>query len=180
MVELRALLVALGAAVSVSAIGSPFGFARSTTGGAGGVQVTPTTTAQLVSYLSDSTTRTIVLTTMFDFTNYYGTTTGPNPQYMIDSSNHWCDSYASTKTTATYYNSGTSTSYTLKVGSNKTLLGQGSSAGIKGIGLLIAGVSNVIIQSGSFFSTSFPADLMVHDMYGVETLSLSKDHLASG
>ncbi|KAG8865069.1 hypothetical protein FRC20_009921 [Serendipita sp. 405] len=156
MIGFRALVVALGSVASVSAIGSPFGFARSTTGGAGGTQVTPTTTAQLVSYLSDSTTRTIILTTMFDFSNYYGTTTGtickpwscsPNPQWMIDSSNHWCDSYASTKTTGTYYNSGTSTSYTLKVGSNKTLLGQGSSAGIKGIGLLIAGVSNVIIQN---------------------------------
>ncbi|KAG8796676.1 hypothetical protein FRC16_009591 [Serendipita sp. 398] len=156
MIGFRALVVALGSVASVSAIGSPFGFARSTTGGAGGTQVTPTTTAQLVSYLSDSTTRTIILTTMFDFSNYYGTTTGtickpwscsPNPQWMIDSSNHWCDSYASTKTTGTYYNSGTSTSYALKVGSNKTLLGQGSSAGIKGIGLLIAGVSNVIIQN---------------------------------
>ncbi|KAG8839792.1 hypothetical protein FRC18_003804 [Serendipita sp. 400] len=175
MIGFRALVVALGSVASVSAIGSPFGFARSTTGGAGGTQVTPTTTAQLVSYLSDSTTRTIILTTMFDFSNYYGTTTGtickpwscsPNPQWMIDSSNHWCDSYASTKTTGTYYNSGTSTSYALKVGSNKTLLGQGSSAGIKGIGLLIAGVSNVIIQNINI------VDINAHYVWGGDAISI--------
>ncbi|KAG8932533.1 hypothetical protein FRC00_014507 [Tulasnella sp. 408] len=35
----------------------------------------------------------------------------------------------------------------LKVGSNKTIVGQGSNAGIKGIGLQISGVSNVIVQN---------------------------------
>lgn len=59
------------------------------------------------------------------------TPTSPNPQMMIDSSNHWCSGgYSATDTTGTYYNSGTSTYYSLQVGSNKTLLGQGSSAGM--------------------------------------------------
>ncbi|CCA70363.1 related to pectin lyase-Aspergillus fumigatus [Serendipita indica DSM 11827] len=39
------------------------------------------------------------------------------------------------------------TSTNRKVGSNKRILGQGSSAGIKGIGLRIAGSSNVIVQN---------------------------------
>lgn len=44
-----------GVAPFASAIGSPFGYTRSTTGGASGVTVTPTTNAELITYLSDST-----------------------------------------------------------------------------------------------------------------------------
>lgn len=73
MFGFRALIVALGAVASAAAIGSPIGFAKckynlhvarmeilllqlATTGGAGGVTVTPTTNDQLLQYLSDSTT----------------------------------------------------------------------------------------------------------------------------
>ncbi|CCA70362.1 hypothetical protein PIIN_04301 [Serendipita indica DSM 11827] len=51
-----------GVAPFASAIGSPFGYTRcesytlsATTGGASGVTVTPTTNAELITYLSDST-----------------------------------------------------------------------------------------------------------------------------
>jgi hypothetical protein len=44
--------------------------------------------------------------------------------------NHQTNFIYSPKSTATYYNSGTTTSYVLKVASNKTLLGKGSSGGM--------------------------------------------------
>ncbi|KAG8931369.1 hypothetical protein FRC01_001427 [Tulasnella sp. 417] len=127
----------------------------STTGGAAGATVTPTTEAQLITYLSDSTARIIVLNKIFDFTNYYGTgsgkackpwtcTNGVTPQMTIDTGKGECASNP-TLYDITYYKSGHDTS--LKVGSNKTIVGQGSNAGLKGIGLQISGVSNVIVQN---------------------------------
>jgi hypothetical protein len=44
--------------------------ATATVGGGSAAAVTPTSNAQLVSYLSDSTARVIVLTKIFDFTSY--------------------------------------------------------------------------------------------------------------
>ncbi|KAG8946409.1 hypothetical protein FRC04_011855 [Tulasnella sp. 424] len=153
--------------------GTPVGFGTSTTGGAGGATVTPTTQAQLITYLSDSTARTIVLTKVFDFTTYYGTTTGPackpwtctngaTPQMLLSGSAGGCENL--TTYTVTYYTSGSKKN--LVVNSNKTLLGQGSSAGMwvdihsllktlllkqrmnsKGIGLTMNSVSNIIIQN---------------------------------
>lgn len=157
MVVIRSLALLLGGVASVQAIGTALGYGSATTGGGGAAPATPTSTAQLLSWLSDSTARTIVLTSQFDFTNYYGTTSGkicipwtcsPNPQVAIDS-NNWCENYqpSAATGTATWYKSGTGYSYSLKVGSNKTLLGVGSSAGIKGIGLLIQNAHNVIIQN---------------------------------
>ncbi|KAG8817906.1 hypothetical protein FRC18_000326 [Serendipita sp. 400] len=151
------LALALSSASVVQAIGTPLGFGSSTTGGGSAAAATPTSNTQLVSWLSDSTARTIVLTSIFDFTSYYGSTSGtickpwtctPNPQVAIDQ-NSWCENYepSAATGTASWYVSGTGYSYTLKVGSNKTLLGKGSSAGIKGIGLLIQNADNVIIQN---------------------------------
>ncbi|KIO28622.1 polysaccharide lyase family 1 protein [Tulasnella calospora MUT 4182] len=143
-----------GSTSSSGAKGTPIGFAAGTTGGAGGVTVTPTTTAELLGYLSDSTKRIIVLTKIFDYTSYYGTTAGKacklwtctngqNPQMTIDNSTGQCA--GQTLYDATYYNSGASKA--LVVNSNKTIIGKGSSAGIKGIGLSLVNVSNVIIQN---------------------------------
>ncbi|KAG8964660.1 hypothetical protein FRC05_003619 [Tulasnella sp. 425] len=134
--------------------GTPVGFGTGTTGGAGGATVTPTTQADLITYLSDSTARTIVLTKVFDFTTYYGTTTGPackpwtctngaTPQMLLSTSAGGCENL--TTSSVTYYTSGSNKN--LVVNSNKTLLGQGSSAGIKGIGLTMNSVSNIIIQN---------------------------------
>ncbi|KAG8843313.1 hypothetical protein FRC20_004008 [Serendipita sp. 405] len=157
MVAWTILALALGGPSVVQAIGTPLGFGSSTTGGGSAPAATPTSNAQLASWLSDSTARTIVLTSIFDFTNYYGTASGkickpwtcsPNPQVAIDQ-NSWCENYqpSAATGTASWYVSGTGYSYSLKVGSKKTLLGKGSSAGIKGIGLLIQNADNVIIQS---------------------------------
>ncbi|PVF92516.1 putative pectin lyase precursor [Serendipita vermifera] len=172
---LHSFLVTLGLVSSAFAVGTPFGYGSATTGGGSATAATPTSAAQLASWLSDSTAvstpqytyiptidrhpsqRTIVLTSTFDFTNYYGSTSGkyckpwtcsPNPQLAIDQ-NSWCENYypSAATGTASWYISGTGYSYSLKVGSNKTLLGKGSSAGIKGIGLLIQNADNVIIQN---------------------------------
>ncbi|KIM22250.1 polysaccharide lyase family 1 protein [Serendipita vermifera MAFF 305830] len=158
MVVLRSLIALVGlGGVSVQAIGTALGYGSATTGGGSAAAATPTSNAQLISWLSDSTARTIVLTSTFDFTSYYGTTSGkickpwtcsPNPQVAIDS-NSWCENYqpSAATGTASWYVAGTGYSYMLKVGSNKTLLGKGSSAGLKGIGLLIQNSNNVIIQN---------------------------------
>ena len=47
---------------------------------------------------------------------------------MINSANNWCSGQATTN--ANYYNSGTTNSYYLQVGSNKTLLGKGANSGM--------------------------------------------------
>ncbi|KAG8775309.1 hypothetical protein FRC16_004852, partial [Serendipita sp. 398] len=70
MVTWTILALALSSASVVQAIGTPLGFGSSTTGGGSATAATPTSNAQLVSWLSDSTARTIVLTSIFDFTSY--------------------------------------------------------------------------------------------------------------
>ncbi|KAF8703180.1 Pectate lyase, partial [Rhizoctonia solani] len=150
--SLAAILVASQGAL---AVGSPFGFATGTTGGSTAAPATPTSTSQLASWLSDSTTRTILLDRTYDFTNTEGTVTGPgckpwacspNPQQSLDG-NGWCSSTAP-KTTITYKKAGTTA---LAVGSNKTILGKGNSGWMyavsKGKGLRLAGSKNVIIQN---------------------------------
>ncbi|KAH7100210.1 putative pectin lyase precursor [Auriculariales sp. MPI-PUGE-AT-0066] len=148
------VLVALAYATgtfAVAASGTAFGFATGTTGGGSAAAVTPTSLAQVVSVLSDTTTRVINLDRIWDFTTYYGTVTGqyckpwtcsPNPQYLLNSVSG-CGS--NTLYTATYYKAGSETS--LSVGSNKTIRGIGSNAGLKGIGLRIDGQTNVIVQN---------------------------------
>ncbi|KAG9018551.1 hypothetical protein FRB90_011435 [Tulasnella sp. 427] len=158
-----------------SAIGSPIGFASGTTGGAGRPTVTPTTTAELLTYLADTTARTVVLTKVFDFTDYciYQISDGLQtndlplnqtaPQQEQLANNMFvptaplprCCSTLSREavmeseivllSAALDYNSGQNKG--LSVGSNKTILGKGSNAGVKGIGLWIRGVSNVIVQN---------------------------------
>jgi len=94
----------------------------------------------------------ILLESTFDFTgsatNAKGCkpwTCSPNPQLAIDKDN-WCENYeAGAATTSITYNSGGLSPIT--VGSNKTLLGKGSSGGIKGTGLYLKGSQNVIIQN---------------------------------
>ncbi|KAJ7280907.1 putative pectin lyase precursor [Mycena rebaudengoi] len=140
----------------VSAIGTPFGYGNKATGGGTAAQATPTSMAQLQSWLADSTPRVIVLTTMMDGTSFFGTSTAqicnpwacsPNPQQMINTANNFCAQYPG-KTNATFNNAGTTNSFYLMVGSNKTLLGKGANAGLNGIGLrLTNGVSNIIIQN---------------------------------
>ncbi|KAJ1302357.1 hypothetical protein OPQ81_001171 [Rhizoctonia solani] len=146
--SLAAILVASRGAL---AVGSPFGFASGTTGGASAAQAIPTSAAQLKEWLADSTPRNILLDRTYDFTDTEGSVTetgckpwtcSPNPQLAINA-NNWCSSSAA-KVSVTYKKAGTSG---LIVGSNKTILGKGTSGWIKGKGLKLAGSKNVIIQN---------------------------------
>ncbi|KAJ7483346.1 pectate lyase [Mycena latifolia] len=146
--------VALALVRTSSAVGTPFGLATGTTGGGSATPAVPSSLAQLTTWLSDSTARVILLESIYDFTSNDGTATGtvcapwtcsPNPQLAIDA-NSWCENYepSASKSTATYNVAGTKP---LVVGSNKTLLGKGTSGGLKGKGLKITGANNIIIQN---------------------------------
>ncbi|KAG8792245.1 hypothetical protein FRC12_006698 [Ceratobasidium sp. 428] len=130
----------------ISAVGTAFGYAAAATGGGSAAPDVPSSNSELVSWLGDSTTRVILLDKIYDFTDAEGSVTGsvcspwscsPNPQQLIDSSAGGCENYSKKKAATTG----------ITVGSNKTLLGKGSSGGIKGKGLAITNVKNVIIQN---------------------------------
>ncbi|GAB1527848.1 hypothetical protein RhiTH_011036 [Rhizoctonia solani] len=150
MITITSLAIALLAAKNVAAVGSPFGFATGTTGGNGAAQAVPTSAAQLKSWLEDNVTRNILLDRTYDFTDTEGSITGkvcksftcsPNPQLSIDTGSG-CGSSASS--TATWKKAGTAG---ILVKSNKSIIGKGTSGWIKGKGLKLQGVSNVIIQN---------------------------------
>ncbi|QRW23645.1 pectate lyase [Rhizoctonia solani] len=69
MFNIGSLTFVLFTAQSVLAVGSPFGFATGTTGGAGAAQAIPTSAAQLKSWLEDNVTRNILLDRTYDFTD---------------------------------------------------------------------------------------------------------------
>ncbi|CAE6517075.1 unnamed protein product [Rhizoctonia solani] len=158
MINLKTLAFVLFAVTNVLAVGSPFGFASGTTGGAAAAQAIPLSAAELKSWLEDEVTRNILLDRTYDFTDtearfnppWHAQFTGPgckpwsctpNPQLSLDGGG-WCGS--NPPITATYKKAGTSG---IRVKSNKTILGKGTSGWIKGKGLLLSGVSNVIIQN---------------------------------
>ncbi|EUC55150.1 pectin lyase F, putative [Rhizoctonia solani AG-3 Rhs1AP] len=151
MFVLGSLAIIFVASRGALAVGSPFGFASGTTGGASAAQAIPTSAAELKSWLADSTPRNILLDRTYDFTDTEGSVTeigckpwtcSSNPQLAINA-NNWCSSSAA-KVSVTYKKAGTSG---LVVGSNKTILGKGTSGWIKGKGLRLAGSKNVIIQN---------------------------------
>ncbi|CEL60944.1 pectate lyase, putative [Rhizoctonia solani AG-1 IB] len=153
-IALNTFIAALLCVRGAHAVGTAFGYASGTTGGGSAAAAVPTSTSQLVSWLGDSTARTILLDKVFDFTDTEGSVTGtacaawtcsPNPQLAINQ-NNWCDNYypSASKSTVTYKKAGVSA---ITVGSNKTLLGKGTAGGIKGKGLRIAGGNNIIIQN---------------------------------
>lgn len=149
-----AAMAQVAAAVSVS--GAAEGFAKGVTGGGSATAVYPTTNAQLIEYLGDDEARVIVLNKEFNFINYEGTVTatgckpdsdscGSSGQEAIDA-NSWCENYQpdAPKVSVTYDKAAI---IGITVASDKTIIGVGSSGGIKGKGLRMAnGVSNVIIQ----------------------------------
>ncbi|KAI8271707.1 pectin lyase 2 [Colletotrichum sp. SAR 10_99] len=135
--------------------GAAEGFAKGVTGGGSATPVYPSTTAELASYLKDSSARVIVLTKTFDFTGTEGTTTetGCAPygtaaacQVAINKDN-WCTNYQpnAPKVSVSYDKAPFNP---LIITSNKSLLGKGSAGVIKGKGLRITnGAKNVIIQN---------------------------------
>ncbi|KAL3469943.1 pectin lyase fold/virulence factor [Aspergillus californicus] len=150
------LLAAAGAGAVVSSVsGAAEGFAKGVTGGGSATAVYPSTTAELVSYLGDSSARVIVLTKTFDFTSTEGTTTGTgcapwgtaSACQVAINQNDWCTNYQpdAPSVSVTYNNAGT---LGITVKSNKSLIGDGSTGVIKGKGLrIVSGASNIIIQN---------------------------------
>ncbi|KAF9772383.1 hypothetical protein IL306_009908 [Fusarium sp. DS 682] len=130
---------ALAALVRAAGVtGAAEGFAKGVTGGGSASPVYPTTLAQLVSYLGDSSARVIMLDRTFDFTGTEGTSTetGCAPYgtasacQLAINKNNWCNTYQANapKVTVKYD----------KAGLNP----------IVGKGLYIAGgAKNVIVQN---------------------------------
>ena len=149
------LATIIGSVTAQSVSGTPEGFGSGTTGGAGGETVTPSSTDELVSYLTSDSTYTILITKTFDFTGSEGTATGTGCapwgtgstcQLAIDA-NDWCseDEPDAPTVQVTYDKAGTTP---IDVASDKTILGVGSNGVIKGKGLRMAnGVSNIIVQN---------------------------------
>ncbi|RAR02989.1 polysaccharide lyase family 1 protein [Stemphylium lycopersici] len=139
--------------------GAAEGFAKGVTGGGNASPVYPKSTDELISYLGDSHARTIVLTKEFDFTGTEGRATsagcrpwgtGSGCQIAINKDG-WCDNYqpnAPKVSSITYDKAGM---LGITVGSNKSLIGQGSKGVIKGKGIrMVNGAKNVIIQNVRF------------------------------
>ncbi|CZR56883.1 related pectine lyase F [Phialocephala subalpina] len=155
------------------ATGSPQGFASGTTGGGDAAAVTPTTTAELIGYLGDSSPRVIIIDREFDFTNTEGLcndcagcipasdTCGSEGQLSINA-NGWCGSDPAT--TVSYDKAAIEGIY---VHSNKSIIGKGSNAIFRGKGLrLVNNVQNVIIQNIHF------TDLNPEFIWGGDALTL--------
>lgn len=150
-----ALAAITTAAQAVSVVGKPEGFGAGTTGGAGGKTVTPTTIAQLSSYLQSKEALTVVLTKTFDFRKTEGIATetgcapygtGSSCQLAINK-NQWCTNYnpKAPKAKVTYDKAADNP---ILVASHKTIIGQGKKGVIMGKGLRMAnGVKNVIVQN---------------------------------
>lgn len=134
--------------------GSAFGYAAGTTGGGNSAPVTPTNTAELISYLTDSSPRVIMIDRTFDFRQGEGRcencagcvpesyTCGSKGQLAIDAAN-WCK--GKPYKAVSYYKSATNP---IQVKSNKSIIGVGNKGIIMGKGLrMVSGVSNIIIQN---------------------------------
>ena len=148
------------------AVGRPQGFARNVTGGKGGAVVRVTNIRELKQALcgstsgnncTDSTPRIIELPAqVFDFTGSEGTAreqgcvvkqcTGGQKSENILNRQNWCGQNGNKPLfSITYDKAGTTP---LLVGSNKTVVGLGTGATIRGKGLTLrGGVRNVIIQN---------------------------------
>ncbi|PSR80665.1 putative pectin lyase A [Coniella lustricola] len=142
--------------VAAGVTGSATGFASGVTGGGDATPVYPTTTDELVSYLGDDEARVIIIEGTFDFTGSEGTATGSACApwgtaaacQLAINQDDWCTNYEpdAPTTTVTYDVAGV---LGITVGSNKSLVGTGG-ATIKGKGIRMVGVTNVIIQNVAF------------------------------
>ena len=150
---------------------SPIGFAAGVTGGAGGATVRVSTAADLKRELcrssngngcTDNEARIIEVASVIDMTNSDGsaTATGCFATSVCTGGTYKSEITLVISASESSRCAGKQTSnYTYKVagispilvGSNKTLIGVGANAGLKGKGLILqSGVSNIIIRNLSF------------------------------
>jgi len=142
MISIKAILPLFLTGAALAATTPDFsmiGFANDdggTTGGAGGAVVTPTTLAELKTYAENKTTPYIIR-----ITKEFNTGVAVN----IDASGF----VASTGTATTY-------GAVIKLGSNKTLVGIGTSAFFNRIGIVVQTQSNIIIRNIKFTMKDVP------------------------
>lgn len=150
----------------------PYGFGSSVTGGAGGSVVAVSTPAALAAAVTGNTAKIIQVSGSIDFTGLEGsvsntccdavTCSGGGGQIITDDLGA-----CSGKTTfsCSYDKAGTTP---LRVGSNKTIIGIGPNATIKGKGFeLTGGVSNIIIRNLTV------TNLNPHVVWGGDAFTLS-------
>lgn len=154
--SLLAASVFISSSCAAGVTGTAFGFAAGTTGGGNVAGQYPSSPAQLKSWLEDSTPRVILIDKEFNFKGTEGVCTncagckptsytcGSAGQLAIDLPGQtWCDNLP--PATVTYDKAAVAG---INVQSNKSLVGVGANAVIRGKGLRVAnGASNVIIQN---------------------------------
>jgi pectate lyase len=147
---------------------TPIGFGAATTGGAGGEIVSVTTPQELRQALcstfdgttcTDKTPRIIQVKSLVDFINTEGITVGQGCTYSANSCMSKSGKQERILKWGNYCTAGelytinydTAGGKPLAVGSNKTIVGIGNAAGLKGKGLYIgSSASNIIIRNLSF------------------------------
>ncbi|KAL3425290.1 pectin lyase [Phlyctema vagabunda] len=161
--KVQAVTAAVATANAVSgttggASGTPVGFALSAgvTGGGDATPAEPADAAELKTWLEDDVARVIIISKEYNFIGTEGTCEdcdGCIPDsYTCDAGQlaiaviGWCDPYPAKK--ITYDNAGMSS---IEVKANKSLIGTGSGAVIRGKGLrIVNGAENIIIQNVHF------------------------------
>jgi pectin lyase len=160
-------------------VGSPTGFAAGTTGGGDAEPAYPATIEDLSTFLNDAEPRVIVLKQEFNFIESEGSTTeqGCQPKNNIDCiakkngflgqdfiqpSFSTCDG---TPIDVTYDKAAITP---MTIGSDKTLIGEGTEGVLNGKGVLIKG-SNVIIQNIHI------TNLNPHLVWGGDAIGISGD-----
>lgn len=162
-----ALSMALAAhmqAAAAAATGKAEGFAAGVTGGGDAPEVTPETIEELIGYLGDAEPRNIVLTKEFNFIGTEGKGndsgcapwgTGAGCQTAISLANDWCsrEQPDAPKIASISYDKAGITPIEIK--SNKSLIGKGATAGLRGKGIRMSdGVENIIIQNLAIYDLS--------------------------
>ncbi|KAL2817688.1 pectin lyase fold/virulence factor [Aspergillus cavernicola] len=152
--SLLTLLLSTAPTTTAQVTGSPSGFAAGTTGGGNATPQTPSSLAELVTWITDSTPRTILIDREWNFIGTEGTTSSQCCSNQItvcaggtSAGQAWigdtCDD--GTWISCTYDNAGQSP---LDVGSDKSIVGVGSAGVLRGKGLRVRGGNrNVIIQN---------------------------------
>lgn len=172
MISKSLILSLFASSVAAAGVtGTPFGFAAATTGGGNAEPVYPTTTEELTNYLTDDEARVIILNQEFNFIGTEGETTedGCRPdsnscpddggQDAINGADWVSISFYSfiygadmTQCTNSDYPT-VSVTYDkaavtpINVGSNKSIVGEGTKGVIRGKGLRFAGSENIILQN---------------------------------
>ncbi|PLW16684.1 hypothetical protein PCANC_13342 [Puccinia coronata f. sp. avenae] len=135
----------------------PFGFGAKVTGGGNAIPQTPKNIAELQAWLTDKVPRVILINRVYDFTTSSGNVTAaacqpwkpcPNGLQVQTAKNYkdWC---SREKKVASNLQISLQASALdpIKVSSHKTLLGVGAKAVLKGKGLILYKVQNVIVQN---------------------------------